>query len=90
MNADYGIIISAIIALLPMMGALLLIPESMLAKIRGKIAVFLIFWGFAGSVSWVSYQFKPMDYGGWIIPLVVALGLTLYILIKKRLRFPGG
>ena len=84
MSISCKILISVIIAALPVIAALLLIPKSVLAKTRGKIAMYLIFWGFMGNAAWISYQFQPADWGGWIAPLIIGVALTAYVAIRYR------
>ena len=84
MSAGLKILITIFLAALPVIAALMLIPDRVFATRRGKMAVYLIYWGFMGGAAWTSYQLQPTDWGGWLVPIILGIVFTIYVEIKYR------
>jgi len=82
MSIGLKISITVFIAALPVIAALMLIPSRVLAKRSGKMATYLIYFGFMGNAAWISYQYQPADFWGWIVPLILGVVFIVYVEIK--------
>jgi hypothetical protein len=85
MNMDCMALLNTTISALPVIGALLLIPQTSLRKCSGMIGMFLIVWGFMGNAAFINYKFQPIGLLASLAPLLV--GVILSGIVAYKLRF---
>jgi hypothetical protein len=82
---NYMALLNTSIAALPVIGALLLIPQESLRKYSGMIGMFLIVWGFMGNAAFINYKFQPIALLDSLAPLII--GVILSSIVAYKLRF---